>query len=73
MQYTITIYSTQYGCYITAIPLSLGVGGRGLCMGEAENRAGKAALSRTKASGNIVERRWLAGIARTEKSEMRYE
>lgn len=44
------------GCYTTAIPLSLGVGGRGLCVGEAENRAGKAALSRTKASGKAVER-----------------
>jgi len=32
------------------------VGGRGLCEGEAENRAGKAALSRTKASGKAAER-----------------
>jgi len=30
------------------------VGGRGLCVGEAENRAGKAALSRTKASGKAA-------------------
>lgn len=36
IQYTIAIYSIQYGCCITAIPLSLGVGGRGLCVGEAE-------------------------------------
>lgn len=56
MQCTIAIYSIQYGCCITAIPLSLGVGGRGLCEGEAENRAGKAALSRTKASGKAAER-----------------
>lgn len=48
MQYTITIYSTQYGCYITAIPLSLGVGGRGLCVGEAENRASLLPLGNSR-------------------------
>lgn len=36
MQYTIAIYTIQYGCCMTAIPLSLRVGGRGLCEGEAE-------------------------------------
>ena len=35
---------------------SLGVGGRGLCEGEAENRVGKEALCRTKASEKAAER-----------------
>ena len=35
IQCTIAIYSIQYSCCITAIPLSLGVGGRGLCVDEA--------------------------------------
>ncbi len=42
----------RQGCYITAIPHSLGVGGRGLCEGEAENRAGKAALNKLLTLGN---------------------
>lgn len=33
-----------------------GVGGRGLCVGEAENRAGKAALSRLKEAGQNAKR-----------------
>jgi len=37
------------------IQLPFGVGGRGLCVGEAENRAGKAALSRPKAGGQTAE------------------
>jgi len=32
------------------------VGGRGLCVGEAENRVGKAALSRPEASKKLAER-----------------
>ena len=38
------------------IQLSFGAGGRGLCVGEAKNRAGKEAMSRPKEAGQNAKR-----------------